>query len=393
MPRRPISSTDCVHAGAGPCETEGSVTVPIVHSAPFAFESTQALVDFLEGRGERRQPEYGRMANPTVTAVERRLAALEGAERAQLFASGMAAACTVLLACLKSGNHLVLTRDCYKRTRDFAVDHLGRLGVRTSVVPADVGAVRAALTPETRLVFTEVPTNPHLDVIDVEALAALGRERGFLTVVDSTFATPVNLRPLELGADLVVHSATKYLGGHNDLIAGVVAGAAETVQPVGDLLVTLGAICDPQTAFLLDRGLKTLALRVERQNASGQAVAEFLAGHPRVAHVLYPGLPSHPHHGIARRLMAGFGGVVTFELDGGFPATARFVDALKLARLAPSLGGVETLVEQVALMGYWETPPAERERLGVGEGLVRLSLGIEETQDIVADLAQALEGA
>ncbi len=392
MARRPLSSTDCVHAGAGPCETDGAVTVPVVHSAPFAFETTQALVDFLEGRSERRQPEYGRMANPTVTAVERRLAALEGAEQARLFASGMAAACTVLLAFLRSGDHLVLTDDGYKRTRDFAVEHLGGLGVRSSVVPADVDSIRAALEPQTRLVFTEVPTNPRLSVVDVEALAALGRERGFLTVVDSTFATPVNLRPLELGADLVVHSATKYLGGHNDLIAGVVAGPAERLQPVSDLLMTLGAICDPQTAFLLDRGLKTLALRVERQNANGQAVAEFLAGHPRVAEVLYPGLPSHPHHAIARRLMRGFGGVVTFRLDGDFTAAARFVDALELARLAPSLGGVETLVEQVALMGYWQMPPAERERLGVGEELVRLSLGIEEADDIIADLSQALDG-
>jgi len=390
MNRPKLGSTECVHAGRGVCEVSGSVTTPIVHSAPFTFESTRELVDYLDGRTERRQPEYGRMGNPTVACVERKLAALEGAERAQLFASGMAAVTAVLLTFLESGDHVILTSDCYKRTRDFAAEFLKKFGVRASVVAPSLGAVQEALEPATRIVFTETPTNPYLYVLDLEALAELAHGKSLLTVVDSTFATPVNMRPLELGVDLVVHSATKYLGGHNDLIAGVLAGGEDLVQPVSDLLMTLGGICDPNTAFLLERGLKTLALRVSRQNANGRAVAEFLERHPGVKRVFYPGLPSHPHHEIAARLMRGFGGVVSFLLDGDFEATARFVDRLKIPLLAPSLGGVESLVEQAAIMGYWGIPRAERESLGMLDNLVRLSLGIEDAEDIIADLSQAL---
>ena len=269
MSERQVGSTECVHAGAGPCEASSSIITPIVHCAPFAFGVTKDLIDYLEGRSDRKQPEYGRMGNPTVSVVERRLAALEGAERAQLFASGMAAVTTLLLAVLKSGDHIVITTDCYKRTRDFSTEFLKKFGVRASVVPPSLEAIEQAIGPETRIVFTETPTNPYLYVVDVEGLSKLGRRKGVLTVVDSTFATPVNMRPIDLGADLVVHSATKYLGGHNDLIAGVLAGSEELVQPVADLLMTLGGICDPNTAFLLERGLKTLALRVAKQNANG----------------------------------------------------------------------------------------------------------------------------
>ena len=390
MATRKIGSTECVHSGVSTCETTGSVAPPIVHSAPFTFESIGAALDYLEGRSTRRQPEYGRMANPPVTCVESRLAALEGAEKAQLFASGMAAITTLLLCTLKSGDHVVLTSDCYKRTRDFCEGSLRKFGVTTSVVAPSLEAIEGAIGSATRLVFTETPTNPFQYVVDIEGLAKLGRERGVLTVVDSTFATPVYLRPLEFGIDLVVHSATKYLGGHNDLIAGVVAGRAELVQPIADLLATLGGICDPTTAFLLGRGVKTLALRMARHSANGQAVAEFLEGHPRVRKVFYPGLASHPHHAIARKLMLGFGGVVTFLLDADREGTARFIDRLKIPSLGPSLGGVESLVEQVILFGYLDIPPEERQRLGVPDNLVRLSLGIENTEDIIADLQQAL---
>ncbi len=391
MTKPRINSTDCVHAGAGPCDTSASVTVPIVHSAPFKFPSTRALTDYLDGKTERRQPEYGRMGNPTVASAERRLAALEGAERAVLFGSGMAAVCTLLLATVKAGDHVVLTRDSYKRTRDFVAENLARFGVTSSVAEPSLEGIREAITPQTRLVFTETPTNPHLHVVDVEGLAELGRERNVLTVVDPTFATPVNLSPLEHGVDLVVHSASKYLGGHNDLTAGVVAGSAEQVEPIAELNMTLGAVCSPNTAWLLERGLRTLALRVARQNASGQAVAEFLSEHPKVAHVSYPGLPSHPQHQLAARQMNGFGGVVTFAVDADFDGAARFVDSLQLALIAPSLGGVETLVEQVAVMGYWQMPHPEREALGMADNIVRLSLGIEEAEDLIADLKQALD--
>ena len=391
MTRHDLTNTHCVHAGTGPCDVRHAITTAIVHSAPFTFASTQEVLDYVEGRSDRRQPEYGRMGNPTVTRVEERLAAIEGTERAQLFASGMAAVTTMLLAYLKSGDHLILTSDCYKRTRDFGVEFLARFGVQASLVPPTVEAIEQAIRPETRMILTEVPSNPYLYVVDVGRLAQLGRDRGVLTVIDSTFATPVNLRPLEWGADLAIHSATKYLGGHNDLIAGVLAGRAELVQPVSDLLMTLGGVCDPTTAFLLDRGLKTLGVRVEKQNAAGLKVARFLEAHPRIREVFYPGLASHPQHGIARRLMSGFGGVVTFLVDGGFEETARFVDRLSIPRIAPSLGGVEALVEQPAVMSFWDLPRHERERLGMYDNLVRLSLGIEEADDILADLDQALQ--
>ncbi len=390
MAKRKIGSTECVHAGAGPCEDSSSITTPIVHSAPFTFESTKDLVELVEGRSVRRQPEYGRMGNPTVMCVERRLAALAGAENALLFASGMAAATTLFLSVLKSGDHIVMTSDSYQRTRDFAAGFMKKFGVTATVVPPTLESIEQAIGPTTRVLFTETPTNPYLYVIDIEGMARLGRERGLLTVVDSTFATPVNFRPLDFGADLVVHSATKYLGGHNDLIAGVLAGSASLIEPVSELLVTLGGICDPNTAFLLDRGIKTLALRVAKQNVNGQAVAEFLESHSKVSKVFYPGLESHPHHAIAKELMSGFGGVVTFLLNGDFEKTARLIDNIKIPKLGPSLGGVESLVEQAVIMGYWDVPRKEREKMGMYDNLVRLSLGIEDVEDIIADLDQAL---
>jgi len=361
-----------------------------VHSAPFTFKNTKDLIDLVKGCSQRQQPEYGRMGNPTVSCVEKRLAALEGAEKVQLFSSGMTAVTILFLAVLKSGDHLVITNDCYRRTRDFCTVFLKKFGVEVTVVSSSLEAISAAIGPETRIVFTETPSNPYLYVVDIEGLAKIGYERGLLTVVDSTFATPVNLRPLEFGIDLVIHSATKYLGGHNDLIAGVLAGSASHVQPVSDLLMTVGGICDPNTAFLLDRGLKTLAIRVAKQNANGQTVAEFLETHPKVSKVFYPGLSSHPHHSIAKKLMSGFGGVVTFTIDGGLEQTSRFVDHLKISRLGPSFGGVESLIDQVAVMSYWEVPRKEREKLGIHDNMVRLALGIEDVEDIIADLNQAL---
>ncbi len=332
------------------------------------------------------------MGNPTVASVEKRLAALEGAERVRLFGSGMAAVTTLFLWFLKSGDRLILTSDSYRRTRDFGV-LLNKFGVELDLVPPTMDAIEEAIRPETRLIFSEIPTNPYLRVLDVHRLVDLARRHGILSIVDSTFATPVNFRPLEIGADLVTHSATKYLGGHNDLIAGVVAGRAELVDPVSEFLMTLGGICDPNTAFMLERGLKTLELRVERHNANGLQVAEFLEARPEVERVFYPGLPSHPDFSLARDLMTGFGGVVTFLVKGGFEKTAAFVDHLKIPRLAPSLGGVESLVDHVALMSFWEMSREQRESFGIHDNLVRLAVGIEDPQDLVADLDQALSAA
>lgn len=390
--RKPkLTSTQCVHAGSVKDDETYSLTPPIIHSAPFAFTSSQDLLTFMEGRSERLQPEYGRMGNPTVMSIEKRLAALEGAEKAQLFGSGMAAVTSMLITLLQSGDHIILTNDCYKRTRDFGV-FMSRYGVTMDIVEPTVEAIESSFRDSTRLVFTEIPTNPYLYSIDLEKLVRVtkAQDHHILIVADSTFATPVNLRPLDIGADLVLHSATKYLGGHNDLIAGVLMGREALIQPITDMLSTLGGICDPNTAFLLGRGMKTLALRVAKQNEGGQAVAEFLESHPKISRTYYPGLKSHPSHEIASRLMSGFGGVVTFLLEGDLEATTRFIDKLEIPRLAPSLGGVEALVDNVAVMSFWKLTKSEREDLGITDNLVRYSLGIEDAADLIADLDQAL---
>ncbi len=384
-----VNSTQCVHAGRNKRQESSAVTTPIVHSAPFHFDSTRELMDFMEGKSERVQPEYGRMGNPTTSAVEKRIAALEGAERALLFSSGMAAITTLFLATLSRGDHLILTDDCYKKTRMFAA-FLGKYGVETSIVEPGLDKVMDAVRPSTKFIFTEIPTNPYLRIPDLEALAAEAGKRNIMTIADSTFATPVNLRPLDLGIDIVTHSATKYLGGHNDLIAGVLAGSSEIMAPAADLLEMMGAITDPNTAFLLDRGLKTLGIRVERHNSNGQAVAEFLESHPAVEKVFYPGLPSHPDHQMAKHLLSGYGGVVTFLVKGGLEETLKFIDKTRIPYLSPSLGGVESIIDPVAPMSFWKMSRNEREAIGMTDNLVRLATGIEDAEDIIADLEQAL---
>jgi len=369
-----------------------AMPTPIVCTATYSFESTAELRDHFEGRVERE--EYGRYGNPTVTSCEKKLAALDGAEDAALFSSGMAAISTSLFAMLKSGDHIVLTSDCYRRTRQFAQVTLAKFGISSTLVaPDDLSALESALIPgKTKVVFTELPTNPFLRVVDLAAVAAVVKKcRGAKLLVDSTFATPINLRPLEHGAHLVIHSCTKYLGGHNDVLAGSIAGSRALVGAVREFRGVVGSVLDPHAAFLVERGIKTLALRVRRQNESGLAVARFLETHPAVRQVFYPGLASHPEHALATRLMTGFGGVVSFRLRADLDTTSRVIDACKLATLAPSLGGTETLIEQPALMSFYELSTEERLAIGIPEDLVRLSVGIESLPDIIADLAQALE--
>ncbi len=382
-----------VHAGEDG-NSYGSVTTPVVRSAPFVFATTADLISFMaqkEGRRTTDRVEYGRYGNPTVRAAEKKLAALDGGEDAVLLSSGMAAITTLFLAYLRPGDHLLMTNDVYRRSRQFGETFLRQMGIQVSMVPPQVEAVAAALRPETRMIFSETPTNPFLRVVDVDAIGRLGRERGILTAIDATFATPVNLRPLAHGVDLVVHSVTKYLGGHNDLIAGVVIGAEAKVQPLRTLQGILGNIISPDTAYLLLRGLKTLSLRVRRQNENGLAVASFLEGEAKVAKVYYPGLPSHPDYEVAQRQMDGFGGVVSFMLHADLMQTAHFVDALQLSAIAPSLGGVESLVSQPALISYYGLTATERQALGICDGLVRFSAGIEDSDDLIADFVQALE--
>jgi cystathionine gamma-synthase len=382
-------STQSVHGGERGARESDAISVPIYQTSTYTFASSEEVRAFQEGRIQR--DEYGRYGNPTWRAVERKLAELERADDAVLFASGMCAATTTFLAMLPQGSHLVVTSDCYRRTRQFIRQYLTKLGVETTVIePANPQKLADALRPETKLFFTESPTNPYLRVIDVAEVARICRPRGVKVVIDSTFASPINHRALADGADLVLHSATKYLGGHNDLLAGAAAGPAGVIGALRDAVGVLGGVLDAHAAWLLLRGLKTLGLRMARHNENGLRVATWLEAHPKVRRVWYPGLASHPDHEVAARTMRGFGGVVTFELDADLDATQRFVDALRIPYIGPSLGGVESLVEMPATMSYWDLSRAERYALGITDSLVRLSLGVEDTDDLIADLDQAL---
>jgi cystathionine gamma-synthase len=383
-------STLAVHAGEPHPKFGNALATPILQTATYTFADTRELHDHFQRRIER--DEYGRYGNPTQRIAEKKLAALEGAGDCLLFASGMAAITTTLYAVLSHGSHVVVTDDSYRRTRQFLTQVLHRYGVEVSVAPAgDYGAIEGAIRPTTRVLVSESPTNPYNYVVDLDRFADIGRRHRVKTIIDATFATPFNQRPLEFGIDLVLHSATKYLGGHNDLLAGAVLGSAELVDGIRGLQAVTGAVLGPFAAYLLVRGLKTFALRIARQNANAQAIAEFLAGHPRVVAVYYPGLPSHPHHEVARRQMRGFGGVVSFEIAGDIEATSRVVDGCRIPQIAPSLGGVESLIEQPALMSFYELTTEDRLQVGIKDNLIRYSVGIEDAEDLIADLAAALE--
>ncbi len=389
------ASTQSVHGGAARDKGFHSITTPIVQSATYAFENTAKLIEFLDAKvygGELDREEYARYGNPSVWAVENRIAELEGAEDAAIYPSGMSAVTSLFLTTLRPDTHIVMTDDCYRRTRQFCDTTLRKFGVATTVVPmGDYAALEAAIVPrKTRFIFTETPTNPYLRVADLERLVALGKQYRTLTLLDTTFATPVNLRPLEYGVDFVLHSATKYFGGHNDVLAGVIAGSAARLKALKDARGMLGNVIDPHQAYLIERGLKTLAVRVRHQNASALAVARYLERHAKIERVYYPGLPSHPDYEIAKAQMSGFGGVVSFQVAGDLGATSGFIDRLRIPYIAPSLGGTESLIEQPAYVSYYDLNAEERRALGIGDNLVRLALGIEDAEDIIADLGQAL---
>ncbi|NLE89296.1 MAG: aminotransferase class I/II-fold pyridoxal phosphate-dependent enzyme [Myxococcales bacterium] len=389
-------STDAVHAGTPRHRPHHALALEVAQTATYTFESTADLEQYMRGEDDNpNREEYGRYGNPTVRELENRVAALEACDDAIAFSSGMAAMTTTLFALLKQGDHVVLFRDCYRRTRQFVTTWLSRFGVEHSVVPpGDLDALEAALRPNTRLVVTEAPTNPFLYCVDLAELVKRVKARGRIrTVVDSTFATPINCRPHEFGIDVVVHSATKYFSGHNDVLGGVVAGPSHLVSLLREARDVMGATLDPHAAFLIARGLKTLALRVRQQNHTTQALAEALAKHPRVEQVFYPGLPSHPSHEIARRQMNGYGGVISFIVRGGKAAASRVVDASRIARIAPSLGGVESLIEQPSIMSYFELDEEQLGRIGIQPSLIRLAVGIEDTEDVLADVLHALEQA
>ena len=393
-PTKPVGpSTLAVHGGEPRSKPAHALTTPIVQTATYTWANTQELKDHFDGKSEARI-DYGRYGNPTQRIAEAKLAALDSAGDCLLFASGMAAMTTTLFALLSRGTHVVVTADSYLRTRQFLNQTLHRYGIEVSTVPpGDYEALEDAIRPTTRVLVSESPTNPYNRVLDLERFAAIGRQHRVRTVIDATFATPYNARPLEWGVDFVMHSATKFLGGHNDLLAGAVLGSRDLIGGIRALQATTGATVDPFAAYLLVRGLKTFALRMERQNANAERLAEFLAAHPRVERVHYAGLPSHPGHDIAKKQMRGFGGVVSFEVRGDLEAASRVVDACTIPYIAASLGGVESLIEQPAIMSFYELTTDERLEIGIKDNLIRYSVGIEDADDLIADLAQALERA
>lgn len=383
-------STLSVHGGEARHKPGDSITDAIFCASTFTFRNNQEVIDYVEKRIERE--EYGRYGNPSERVLERKLAALDGGEAALVFGTGMSAFVVLLLAKLNAGDEIVFFDECYHRSREFCSEHLARFGVVTRQIRmGDYSALDAAINDNTRLLVSESPTNPHLSVVDLEQFVAIGRRKGVETMIDATLATPYNLRPLAAGIDYVLHSATKYLSGHNDLLAGVLIGSQEKLEKVRYLRGIIGAVASPYTCYLVQRGLKTFALRMAQHNKNGQALAEFLAQHPKVERVYYPGLPSHPYHRIARQTMRGFGGLLTFTVRGDAQAAGNLVESVRIPKIAPSLGGVESLIEQPMVMSYYQMTPDRRKSVGIEDNMVRVALGIEDTDDLIADFRQALD--
>ena len=380
-------STRCIHAGE-PHDPQGSPHAPLYATTTFKFPSTAALLDVVEGRKPGAlYTRYG--LNPTIQALEEKLAAIEGAGAALAFSSGMAAESALFLAHGRKG--IVCLGDAYGGTLELLASQLPQLGVPTHFLLADeLDRLPAILKQGVDLVFFETPTNPVLELFDIAAIAELAHAHGARLAVDNTFASPVNQNPLALGADFVVHSATKYLGGHSDLTAGALMGSKDLVMPVWNWRKNLGQTIAPETAAQLARSLRTLTVRVARQNDSAMKIAEALQAHPGIERVLYPGLPDFPGHALARRQMKGFGGMLTIEVKGGGEAATRVADALRLFALAPSLGGVESLVTQPCTTTHHGLTPEERARRGISDAMLRLSVGLEDADDLIADLNQAL---
>jgi cystathionine beta-lyase/cystathionine gamma-synthase len=391
MKREDLSPlTRAVH-GRGDFDRTNQPVVPPIHlSATFEATDVDEQVALEEAKADTFYTRYG---NPTLSLAERVVADLEGAEAAAVFGSGMAAITTTLFAHLKSGDHAVFQREVYGGAHRLARELLPTYGIEVSFFEAtDLGTLADAMREKTRLVYLESPTNPTLKLVDIERASSLARDRGAVSVIDSTFATPFNTRPHELGVDGVLHSATKYLGGHSDLLAGVVAGSRSFVDRVKSSLRVFGGILDPHAAYLLARGMKTLGLRVEQHNKNGLAVARFLSGHPKVHAVHYPMLESHPQHELAKKQMhGGGGGVLSFEVKGGLEEAKRFSNAVKLLRVAPSLGSVESLLSIPCLTSHAMLSREERRKAGIADGLVRLALGIESADDLLADVGRALD--
>jgi len=371
-----------------------SVSTPIVQTSNYYFNNTSEVYEFMKLKSKGRvvrEHEYGRYGNPTQQECERKLAAIEGAERAVLFSTGMSAVILTLMAYMRKNCHIIFTNDCYRQTRDFASNILSEFGIEVSLVDPTAKDIESAIKPNTTIIFTEAPTNPYLRILDIPAVVKIAKKRKILTIIDATLATPYNIKPLEMGVDIVIHSATKYLGGHNDLLAGVTLGNHKLLNDVYRMQRMIGATPGPFTCFLLERGLKTFSLRMEHHNKAGLAIAQMLEAHPRIEKVWYPGLKSHPDYKIAKKLLKGFGSVITFLVKGGNRETCKFIDSLKLFLITPSLGGSESLVTQMATMSFFDYPEEYRQSIGMVDNLVRIALGLEDIEDLIEDLKQALD--
>ena len=383
--RRQSLSTRSIHAGETRKKYADSLTTPIIQTSTFTFQNSKHIEDYT--RKGKEHFEYGRDGNPTAQIAERRLADLEGAEDCVVFTSGMSAITTTILTLVRSGDHIVITDDSYKKTLEFCRSYLKQFGVDCTIIPfGDYGVLEKAIKKNTRFIFSESPTNPYLNIFDLVKIKKIADRHNVLTLIDSTFATPLNQRPIEFGMDLVLQSATKYLGGHNDILAGAVLGKKELVDKIRNLHKSMGGLIDPHCCYLLLRGLKTFPLRVKKQNESALEIARYLESHPRVKRVYYPFLENHPHYKVAKEQMSGGGGVVTFDIKGNLNDAKRFMDALKLCYIGPSLGGVETLITHPALVSYYDYTRKERYKLGLTDTLFRLAVGIEDVEDIIDDL-------
>jgi methionine-gamma-lyase len=381
-------ATRAIHAGESKPGVSGPVTAPIVRSSTFSFSDTAEMKRWAEGRSSAYI--YTRYGNPTLAIAEAKLAALEHGEAAVVTASGMAAVSSALLAALQAGDELISTRQLYGGSYRLMRDILPRMGIQVHFVETDLAGAERLIGPKTRALYVETPTNPVLRLVDLKQAVSLARRHRLTSIIDNTFASPILQKPLEKGFDMVVHSATKALGGHTDLIGGAVVGSREWAGRIRKMVIYLGGCMDPEAAFLLNRGIKTVGLRVERQCRTALEVARYLERHPKVARVHYPGLPSHPQHRLARRQMRAFGSMLAFDLKGGLAAARRFCDRVRLFLLAASLGGVESLVVLPIYTSHYKMSRAELRAAGVEPGTVRVSIGLEDPRDLIADLKQAL---
>jgi cystathionine beta-lyase/cystathionine gamma-synthase len=378
--------TEAVRGGADLSKKNGPLSTPIYQTSTFEVTDSEQQV-----RATSTDRFYTRYGNPTNSVAEAAIAELEGTERALLFDSGMSAITTSVLALLKAGDHIVAQRDIYGGATKFFTQWLPKLGVETTLVDTtDYEQHERAIRPNTRILYLESPTNPTVRIVDLKKAVGLAKQYGLTTLIDSTFATPINQRPAEFGIDLVMHSGTKYFAGHSDLISGIVAGPSDLIQQIHSTRTTLGGNMDPHAAWLLLRGIKTLAVRVQRQNENALRVAQFLARHKMVRRVNYPFLEGHPQRALAIEQMSGGGGMVSFEVDGSGEDACKVSESLNLFTLAPSLGGVDSLVSIPVLTSHAMISLEERKKMGVTEQLVRLSVGIESADDLIADLEQAL---